>query len=116
MPYPTISVYGPTKAFLRYFTRALRTEVKKYNINVTCLLPGATSTGLYNADKYDTSLNRKLGVMKKPETVAKAGIKALFRNRSECIPGFLNKLVVLLVPVVPHAIIGAIFKRTNLLR
>ena len=46
MPYPTISLYGPTKAFLRHFTRALRTEVKRYGIKVTCLIPGATATGL----------------------------------------------------------------------
>ncbi|OFY68433.1 MAG: hypothetical protein A2V64_01365 [Bacteroidetes bacterium RBG_13_43_22] len=113
MPYPTISVYGPTKAFLRHFTRALRTEVKRYGIKVTCLIPGATSTGLYDSAKFDTPLKRKLGIMKKPEVVAKAGIKALFNNHPECTPGFLNKLIVLFVPVIPHSIIGAIYKRTN---
>lgn len=116
MPYPTISLYGPTKAFLRHFTRALRTEVKKHNIKVTCLIPGATATGLYDPEKYDTSFNRRLGVMKKPEAVAKAGIKALFNNRPECIPGFLNKLIVVLMPLIPHSIIGAVYRRTNLFK
>jgi len=114
MPFPTISVYGPTKAFIRHFTRALRSEVKKYNISVTCLIPGATVTGLYDPGKYDTSLNRKLGLINKPETVGKAGIKALFKNRAECVPGFLNKLIVLFVPLVPHSIIGTIYKRTKI--
>ncbi len=114
MPFPTISVYGPTKAFIRHFTRALRSEVKKHNIKVTCLIPGATATGLYDPEKYDTAFNRRLGIMKKPEAVAKAGIKALFNNRAECIPGFLNKLIVILIPLIPHSIIGAIYKRTNL--
>jgi short-subunit dehydrogenase len=113
MPYPTISLYGPTKAFLRHFTRALRTEVKRYGINVTCLIPGATATGLYDAGKFNTPLRRKLGIMKEPDAVAKAGIKALFRNRSECIPGFLNKLIVLFIPVIPHVLIATIYKRTS---
>lgn len=114
MPYPTISVYGPTKAFIRHFTRALRTEVKKYNIKVTCLIPGATATGLYDPGKYDTPLKRALGIMKKPEEVAKAGIKALFNNCAECVPGFLNKLIVFLFPLIPHFVISAIYKRTKI--
>jgi short-subunit dehydrogenase len=115
MPYPTISLYGPTKAFVRHFTRALRTEIKRYGINVTCLIPGATATGLYNAGKFNTPFKRKLGIMKEPEEVARAGIRALFRNRAECIPGFINKLIVLLIPVIPHLLIGTIYKRTNFL-
>lgn len=113
MPYPTISLYGPTKAFLRHYTRALRTELKRYGIKVTCLIPGATATGLYDSVKFNTPLKKKLGIMKKPEVVAKAGIKALFNNRPECIPGFLNKMIVLFAPVIPHSIISAIYKRTS---
>jgi short-subunit dehydrogenase len=113
MPYPAISVYGPTKAFLRYFTRALRTEVKRYGIKVTCLIPGATATGLYDSGRFNTPVKRKLGIMKEPKLVAKAAVRALFRNRPECIPGFLNKLIVFLVPLIPHSIIGTIYKRTS---
>ena len=39
MPYPTISLYGPTKSFLRKFSRALRFELKGSGIHVTCLIP-----------------------------------------------------------------------------
>ncbi len=116
MPYPGISLYGPTKTFLRYFTRAFRTEMKYYGIKVTCLIPGATDTALYDAHNFNIPFLMRLGVVKKPETVAKAGVKALFKNRSECIPGLLNKLIILLLPVVPHSIIGIINSRTNFVR
>jgi uncharacterized protein len=116
MPYPGISLYGPTKAYLRHFTRALRTEMKFYGINVTCLIPGATDTGLYDASKYNSSFLMKLGIMKKPFIVARAGVRALFRNRAECIPGLLNKLVILILPVVPHFIISMINRKTNVVR
>ena len=51
--------------------------------------------------------------MKKPEEVAKAGIKSLFNNCAECVPGFLNKLIVFLFPLIPHFVISAIYKRTK---
>ena len=112
MPYPVISFYGPSKTFIRSFTRALRTEIKHDGVKVTCLIPGATATALYDAHKVNIPLAMKLGVMKKPETVANAGVKALFAGRAECIPGVLNKLVILLLPLIPHAVISL----TNRLR
>jgi len=116
MPYPGISVYGPTKTFLRNFTRALRTEMKFYGINVTCLIPGATDTGLYDASNFKSPFLMKLGIMKKPDAVANAGVRALFRNRAECIPGLLNKMVVVLLPIVPQLVISIINKRTHFVR
>jgi short-subunit dehydrogenase len=114
MPYPRISLYGPTKAFLRNFTRALRTEMKPKGINVTSLIPGATATALYDTGNLNTPLLIKLGIMKKPDAVANAGIRALFKNHAECIPGFLNKFVFVLLPFVPHSIISLLNRRVHL--
>lgn len=111
MPYPCISLYGTTKTFIRSFTRALRTEMKWKGIHVTCLIPGAVDTGLYDASHLNISLLKKLGIMKRPETVASAGIRALFSNRAECIPGLLNKLILLLLPILPHFIINAVYRK-----
>ncbi len=105
MPFPTISVYGPTKTFLRYFTRAIRTELKPYGVYVSCLIPGTTDTPLNDPFGANMSLGRKMGIVKGPDSVAKAGIRALFRNRPVSIPGLLNKAIVLLVPLVPRFII-----------
>ncbi|KPK87892.1 MAG: hypothetical protein AMS27_01045 [Bacteroides sp. SM23_62_1] len=111
MPYPCISLYGPTKAFLRNFTRALRTEMKYHGINVTCLIPGPVDTELYDAGNFNKPLLRKLGIMKNPETVAHAGIRALFKNHAVCIPGLLNQFIILLLPVLPYFIINIIYRR-----
>lgn len=113
MPYPTISFYGPTKSFLRSFTRALRTELKPEGVQVTCLLPGAMDTNLFGAYQFDLKKVKKVRVVKDPEKVAQAGLKALFRNRSECIPGMLNKLTIWLLPLVPHFIIVLIYRRSG---
>jgi uncharacterized protein len=110
MPYPTISFYGPSKTFVRSFSRALRTEMMSQGVKVTCLLPGATATALYEGRKVNIPLAMKMGVMKKPEAVAKAGVKALFNGRAECIPGTLNKLVVYLLPLIPAFVIVWIYR------
>ncbi len=115
MPYPGISIYGPSKTYMRYFTRALRSEMKIYGVPVSCLIPGATATALYNPDKVNLKLAMKLGVMHSPEVVARKGVRALFKNKAECIPGLLNKITVGLLPVIPKGLIYLIHKHTHLL-
>ncbi|MBL7113057.1 MAG: SDR family NAD(P)-dependent oxidoreductase [Bacteroidales bacterium] len=114
MPYPTISLYGPSKAFLRHFTRAIRTEMRPHGVNVTCLLPGATDTSFYDDTGFRVGNSRKAGLVKSPAYVAAAGVDALFRNRSESIPGVLNKLIVRLLPLIPHSLISFIYRKRYL--
>jgi len=114
MPYPVISFYGPSKTFIRSFTRALRTEMKVSGVKVTCLLPGATATPLYGTRKVNIPLAMKLGVMKDPESVAHAGVNSLFNGRAECIPGVLNKLVVFFLPLLPAFVIEWIYRMRNI--
>lgn len=109
MPYPTISVYGPSKTFLRYFTRAIRTELRPVGIHVTCLVPGATDTPLNDPLGGNMSLGRKIGLVKGPDTVARKAVRAMFRKRPICIPGLLNKLIILLLPLVPASFIAFIY-------
>jgi len=113
MAFPTISLYGPTKTFLRQFSRATGIELKDSGVTVTCLLPGATATALYDAKKVNTSLALRLGVMKMPEDVARVGVKALFRKRRQCVPGLLNKFTMIMIPLVPGWIVGLIYRKTK---
>jgi uncharacterized protein len=115
MPYPGISIYGPSKTYLRYFTRALRSEMKIYGVNITCLIPGATETALYDPNRVNLKLAMKFGVMHSPAFVAQKAIHALFRNKAECIPGWLNKITVRLIPFIPMQLIFLIHRNTNLL-
>jgi short-subunit dehydrogenase len=111
MPYPTISYYGPSKTFLRYFTRALRTELKPLGIHVTCLIPGAMDTALLNEYQISRKKARRYHVLLTPGKVARSGIRAVFGNRPICIPGILNKGITRGLPWVPHFIITLIYNR-----
>lgn len=116
MPYPGISLYGPSKTYMRYFTRAFRTEMKIYDVNVTCLLPGATETGLYDPKRINLKLAKRLGIMQTANHVAEKAIKALFKNKAECIPGIINKLTVWFLPLLPNWLIFQIHKRSGLIK
>lgn len=116
MPYPGISPYGPTKTFIRHFTRAFRTEMKLDNVSVTCLMPGATDTSLYDSAGINTRLLKALGIMKSPEKVASAGVRALLTGRALCIPGFFNKIIVFLIPLIPGGIIEIIARKSDVIR
>jgi short-subunit dehydrogenase len=116
MPYPGISLYGPSKTYMRYFSRALRSEMKLYNVNVTCLIPGATETGLYDPNRVNLTLAKQLGVMQTADVVAKKGIDAMFKNKAECIPGWLNKLTVASLPWIPSFVIEMINRHSTILQ
>ena len=101
-PVPYMAIYSATKSFMLSFSRALRYEVREQNVYVTALCPGATesefssSAGIYklaekNARFYMTS-----------ESVAKAGINGLWKNKSVVIPGLMNKLSTIAVNLTPQ--------------
>ena len=116
MPYPTISLYGPTKTFLRNFTRAIRTEMKPLGVGTTCLIPGATDTSLNDANELSYDRVKKFGLVKNPEVVARKGLQALFKNRAECIPGFFNWCIVKLVPILPYILVDLVYRKLYIKR
>jgi len=105
MPYPGIACYNSTKSFLKSFSRSLRTEMIDYHVNVTCICPGAVSTELYNLDDRNRKTALKTGIMMRPEKLARKIVNALFKRKATYIPGFLNKVSLFFIFLVPQGII-----------
>jgi short-subunit dehydrogenase len=59
--------YGATKSAVYLLSKVLREEVKKYNIKVISVIPGATSTDIWNKK----ILEKYSDVMMKPDDVAR---------------------------------------------
>ncbi|MES2619703.1 MAG: SDR family NAD(P)-dependent oxidoreductase [Bacteroidota bacterium] len=114
--FPGIGYYGATKSYIKSFTRSLRTELKFYGVNVTCLCPGATATNLYDPNVIDVELGKKLGIMMSAEKVAKLGVQGLFNDKAVVIPGFMTKLMLFLALLTPQWVIYEIRKRTKYLK
>lgn len=103
IPYPTIALYSATKAFLKNLGDALRYEFGSFGVKVTTVYPGAVDTPLYDLSESKRKWLRRLGIMSGPETVARKGLRALFRNRRRCIPGLMTKIEVGVCAVLPYS-------------
>lgn len=105
MSYPLISLYGPSKTYVRNFTHALRNELYSSNIHVSCILPGAVDTNLYNLSASKIKLAKNLGIMHSPSFIAKEGLRILFKNRGQKVPGILNQFSLIFLKLVPDFLI-----------
>lgn len=106
--FPGIAYYGSSKKYLRGFARALRSELAPYDVNVTCLLPGATATGLYDPNVVPVALAERLGVMMSPDAVATAGLEAMFAREAECMPGLLTRAMAWTAERTPQRVVDAV--------
>jgi short-subunit dehydrogenase len=111
-PYPGISYYASTKRYIKSFSRALRSELKNEGVSVTCVLPGAVATNLFDRTKVNYDMAIRYGFMMHPDKVVKKALNAMFKRKASIIPGFLNKLMVFLIQPIPHGLI-ILFLRTQ---
>ncbi len=78
MPFPNLSVYSGTKAFILTFSEGLWKELRRYNISVTALVSVGIDTEFYN--KVHRSKFRYLP-MQKPDKVADKALTALSKRK-----------------------------------
>lgn len=102
---PSMAAYYASKAFLLSFSLALHQELRREGVAVSALCPGYTRTGFqaragFGADMWLTRLPGSTAM-----DVAEAGYAGLIAGKREIIPGFFNKLSVLVLPFVPKAVI-----------
>lgn len=88
----TLSTYGASKSFVLSFTRALAYELKDSNVAVSCLSPGATSTGFIDRAGMEDFKELAEKFSMTPDEVATIALKGLFDKKVEIVPGFLNKV------------------------
>ena len=100
-PMPYFALYSATKGALTSFSLALREEVRKDNVAVTAVLPGAMPT---REDIKDQIKGQGLWgrlAAKSPEWVAEYSLKCVKKNKGKVIPGFWNKMMRLSTACLP---------------
>jgi short-subunit dehydrogenase len=104
-PVPYKSVYPASKAFIYYFSRGLREELRHSSIRVSVITPGPIKT---NSDAirriHKQGFLARL-VLLPSERVARIAISSMLKERSVIIPGLFNKIYMLLVKMVPDSIV-----------
>lgn len=95
------AVYSAAKAYVLRLGEALHRELGRDGITVTTLCPGMSDTGFAQAAQQTITTTLKL-LMMKPAPVVRAGIRALEAGRISVVPGWLNKVGVMLMWATPR--------------
>jgi short-subunit dehydrogenase len=112
LPGPGMALYHATKAYVLSFSEALHVELAPRGIRVTALCPGPVPTEFQaragmRGDAYPALLTESA------ESVAAEGYRGLKNDRSVVVPGLANKVVTVLVRLLPRGLVLAALQWRN---
>ena len=102
LPYPTISTYSATKAYLKSLGTSLWHEMRDYGVTVTTICPSAVDTPLIKLAPNLRRLAHNLGVMIYPQTLVRQALSAMLHGRRILVPTVLAKLAVVFCGLLPQ--------------
>lgn len=100
-PFPTISHYAATKAYLRSFAQSLWYELRERGVSVTAVFPSAVDTPFYSLEDGQRRVLRRVGLMLSAEEVARKALRAMFAGKRCCLPGLLTKIEAAICSLLP---------------
>ena len=104
LPGPGMAVYYATKAYVLSFSEALHSELKPRGIKVAVLCPGPVPTEF--AARAGISAGLAPGMLtQSAASVAEAGFRGLMAGQRVVVPGLANKLVTILIRIVPRRLL-----------
>lgn len=109
-PVPYITEYAATKAFVLSFSRGLWKEQRKRGITVTALCPYWTKTEFFQvARKKDNDIITYYNAMYEAADVVARGWRDLLKGRDLSTYGFIARAQIVLIKLLPHRLIMAIW-------
>lgn len=105
---PTLALYSASKAAVLSFSRALRYELRKSGVSVSCLCPGATDTGFAQRAGMEKLADLAAKFNMNADEVAAIAVKGLLSKKAEIIPGALNKVSAFMVRLVSKSFVERI--------
>jgi uncharacterized protein len=105
------AIYNASKAFLDSFAYALRDELLDSGVTVTCLMPGATDTEIFDrAGMEDTDIGQTDNKAD-PADVAREGFNAMMNGESGVVTGFVNKVQTMFAGILPQTLVAKMHRR-----
>ncbi|GGA69759.1 short-chain dehydrogenase [Flavobacterium palustre] len=101
-------VYGATKSYVYSFSKSLRAELKSDHINVSVICPGGMNTNPTTIMTNQSNHWLARQSIMNPDKVAAIAIRELLNQKEIIIPGFMNKLFLLIDKLLPDFIIKMI--------
>jgi short-subunit dehydrogenase len=99
MPWPGLSLYSASKAYLRAFSIAFAKEVCEKDVYVTAVCPAGIATDLYGLSKKWQKIGLKIHALSTPKFCARRGLNSLWRRRRSVVPDWW---MILLIPILEY--------------
>ena len=102
LPGPGMAVYYAGKAYVLSFTEALHSELGPRGIRVAVLCPGPVPTEFAERAGVRDGLAPSI-LTQSADFVAEAGYRGLMAGHRTIVPGLINKLVTMLIRMIPRS-------------
>lgn len=109
---PKMATYYASKSYVLNFTEALYEELKESNIKISCLCPGPVKTSFQEKAGIRKKESAKKSLMTSKE-VAEVAYRDFKKGKLIIIPGFKNKLIILLNKLIPRSLSRKIILMMN---
>ena len=113
LPFPGITTYSATKAYLKSFGKSLYYEMRDYGVGVTTVCPGAIATPLYKLNPKLLKLGVKIGLIGTPQWLVRKALKGMFRKKMIVAPGFMNVYLPPLLAILPKRLVNFIWRKVK---
>lgn len=104
MPFPGLSLYSASKAYVKSFSVAFSKEVRENNIKCTAVCPAGIATDLYGLPHNWQRFGLKIGVLMSADRCAKKALRAMWRGRRKCVPDWWNKAFIPFCLIIPYCL------------
>jgi uncharacterized protein len=98
---PYKSVYCASKAFVLRFSRALNAELKNTPVSITVVCPNGVKTNPDTYKRINTHGFLSRLIILSSEDVARIAINGMLQNKIMVIPGFFNKILLIISKIIP---------------
>ena len=102
MPFPGLSLYSASKAYLKSFSVAYAKEMRDKKVYVTAVCPGGIATDLYGLTKEWQGIGLKLHALSTPKFCARRGLNSLWRKRKCIVPDWWMRLFIPFCLMLPR--------------
>lgn len=101
MPFPGLSLYSASKAYVRAFSVSFAKEVHERGLRVTAVCPAGVATDLYGLPPRWQRIGMRLGALISADSCARRGLGALWRGRRTIVPDWWNRALIPLCKILP---------------
>ena len=101
MPWPGLSLYSASKAYLKSFSIAFAKEVREKKVYVTAVCPAGIATDLYGLSKKWQKIGLNIHALSTPKFCARRGLNSMFKRRRCVVPDWWMRLLIPLLENLP---------------